>query len=198
MILQESVVSTALNQEGHPRSRHHLHSSTLKVSPHPGQLGDQSPDFLEASSMQATLANPQCTLEPFSSQVLGAQVHAGTVHPQLSLDDAGAPQEEVQAVSFSRGWGYSTWPQEAPHPAWLTGSRCQEGDSGAGRGGREVLPRPINITVEHGSLKTHDWYWVAHSLHMPRHLFKPILVVLEKRINHIIFLVSCFRYKTNL
>lgn len=29
--------------------------------------------------MQATLASPQCTLEPFGSQVLGAQAQAGTV-----------------------------------------------------------------------------------------------------------------------
>lgn len=50
----------------------------------------------------------------------------------------------------------------------LQGSLAQDvrkGTVGQGEGGREVLPRPVNTTVELGSLKTHDWYWVAHSAH---------------------------------
>lgn len=130
MILQESAASTALNQDRWPRSRLHPHSSNSRHVPHPGQFGDQRPHsfcFLEVS-MQATLASPQCKLEPFGSAVSGAQAQAGTVHPQWNLDDAiqGEVHRTVQAQSFSR--------RLAPHPAWLTGSRCQEGDSGAGQG----------------------------------------------------------------
>lgn len=102
--------------------------------------------------MQATLASPQCTLEPFSSQVWGAQAQAGTVYPQVNLDDAVQrvmlrPHggENVQAVSYSRRRGYSTWPQEAPHPARLTGSRCQEGDSGRGKRGGKHSQGPSTL-----------------------------------------------------
>lgn len=52
--------------------------------------------------------------------------------------------------------------QEAPHPTWLTGSKCQEGDSWAGQGRGVVLP---NTTTKHWSLQIHTWYWVAHSAH---------------------------------
>lgn len=122
--------------------------------------------------MQATLANPQCTLEPFSSQVSGAQVPAGTVHPQLSLDDSG-PHRKMSRQYLSPEGGVTPHGPRRHHI--LHGSLAQDvrkGTVGQGKGGREVLPRPINTTVEHGSLKTHNWYWVAHSLHVPRHLFK--------------------------
>lgn len=134
--------------------------------------------------MQATLASPQCTLEPFSSQVWGAQAQAGTVHPQVNLDDA------VQRVMLRPHGGKrpgSVLFQEAGllHMApggttsctahWLTMSGRGQW---AGQAGREVLPRPINTTMEHQSLKIRDWYWVAPSAHAKDTSFQPTLVVL--------------------
>lgn len=83
--------------------------------------------------MQVILESPQCTLEPFGSQVLGAQAQAGTVHPQLNLDDAvqGGVHRTVQAVSFSK------------RHHTLHGLLAQDVRKGTvGQGGGEVLQGP--------------------------------------------------------
>lgn len=120
-----------------------------------------SPYFLEVS-LQAILVIPQCTLEHFGGRSgLGGPGPGRTVLPQLRLHDA------VQGVMarHHRNSPNSVCLREAPYPAWLTGSRSQEGDRGAGQG------ETLLWSTEAGSFST----GTAVHLRMPRALFKPTL-----------------------
>lgn len=125
MILQESAVNTALNQEGWPRSRLHPHSSTLKARPHPGQFGDQRPHSFYFLGV---------------SMHIGALWQSGVRSPGPGRDSPsvvswiwmtlfGGTHRTVLAVSFSRS-------HHTLHG--LLAQVVRKGTVGQGRG--EVLP----------------------------------------------------------
>lgn len=73
---------------------------------------------------------------------LGAQAHAGTVHPQLSLDDAGAPQENVRQYLSPEG---GVTPHGPRRHHILHGSLAQDvrkGTVGQGEGGGKYSQGP--------------------------------------------------------
>lgn len=170
MILQESTVSTALNQDGWPRSRVHPHSSTLKACPPPRPVWGSKATQLEVS-MQATLVSPQCKLEPFGSQRCWEPRHRqgrsilSCIWMMLFTERC--TEQSRQCLSPEAG----TTPCMA---YWLRMS----GRGQWGRAGGEVLPRPINTATEHWSLQVHD---ILGSILNTRqgHFFKHTLVVTE-------------------